>query len=110
DPLFHPDNDYQKYFLNNGASLDRYNLNMQSGNAVAKFYVAMDYQKEGGFFNTADLNTYNTNSGVDRYIVRSNVDINLNSKLNVVLNIFGRIQTSNQPGSGTTNVMNAITY
>ncbi len=110
DPLFHPDNDYQKYFLNNGASLDRYNLNMQSGNDVAKFYVALDYQKEGGFFNTADLNTYNTNSGVDRYIVRSNVDINLNRKLNVVLNIFGRIQTSNQPGSGTTNVMNAITY
>src|SRR5690606_8645854 len=31
-------------------------------------------------------------------------------KLNVVLNIFGRIQTSNQPGGGTTNVMNAITY
>lgn len=110
DPLFHPDNDYQKFFLNSGAKLDRYNLNMQSGNDVAKFYVAMDYQTEGGFFNTADINTYSTNSGVDRYIVRSNVDINLNRKLNVVLNIFGRIQNSNQPGSGTTNVINAITY
>ncbi len=110
DPLFHPDNDFQKFFLNTGARLDRYNLNMQSGNDIAKFYVAMDYQTEGGFFNTADLNTYNTNSGVDRYIVRSNVDINLNRKLNVVLNIFGRIQTANQPGSGTTNVINAITY
>lgn len=110
DPLFHPNNDFNKMFLNKASTLDRYNLNIASGNDIAKFYVALDYQNEGGFFNTANLNTYSTNSGVDRYIVRSNVDVNLNKNLNLALNIFGRIQNSNQPGSGTTNVINAITY
>lgn len=110
DPLFHPDNDYRKLFLNKHASLDRFNINMQSGNETARFYVAMDYQKEGGFFNTADINTYDTNAGVSRYIVRSNVSIDLNKTLNVGLNIFGRIQDANQPGGGTSNIFSAIAY
>lgn len=110
DPLFHPDNDYKKYFLNKNTTLDRYNVNIQSGNEVAAFYVALDYQKEGGFFNTADLNSYNTNAGTDRYIVRSNVKVNLNKTLSVGLNIFGRIQNANQPGTTTSNAFNAIVF
>ncbi len=112
DPLFHPNNDYRKLFLNDNATLDRYNVNINSGNDIARFYVALDYQNEGGFFNTADLNSYSTNSGVDRYIVRSNVSIDLTKTLNIGLNIFGRIQNSNQPGgsTGTSNVFQAIAY
>ena len=104
DPLFHPDNDYRKLFLNKNTTLDRYNINIQSGNEIAKFYVALDYQNEGGFFNTADINSYSTNTGVDRYIIRSNVSINLNKTLNVGLNIFGRIQNANQPGGASSNL------
>lgn len=110
DPLFHPDNDYRKYFLNKHAALDRYNVNIQSGNEIAAFYVALDYQKEGGFFNTADINSYSTNTGTDRYIVRSNVKVNLNKTLSVGLNIFGRIQNANQPGATTSSVFNALTF
>lgn len=110
DPLFHPNNDYSKLFLNKNAALDRFNININSGNETARFYVAMDYQREGGFFNTADINTYNTNSGVDRYIVRSNVSIDLNKNLNIGLNIFGRIQDANQPGGTTSSIFSAITY
>ncbi len=108
DAMFHPNNDLRKLFLNKNAALDRYNVNIQSGNDIARFYVALDYQKEGGFFNTADLNVYDTNSSVDRYIVRSNVSIDLTKTLNVGLNIFGRIQNALQPGSGTTDIYNAI--
>jgi TonB-linked SusC/RagA family outer membrane protein len=111
DPLFHPDNDYRKLFLNKNAALDRYNINIQSGNETARFYVALDYQNEGGFFNTADLNSYSTNSEIDRYIVRSNVSVDLTKTLNVGLNIFGRIQNSNRPGGGTTSsIFQAIAY
>jgi TonB-linked SusC/RagA family outer membrane protein len=116
DPLFHPNNDYRKLFFKKNATLDRFNLNVQSGNDVARFYVALDYQTEGGFFNTADLNVYDTNTGVDRYIVRSNVSVDLTKTLNVSLNIFGRIQNANEPGgdvsvtgsSPTTVLYNAI--
>lgn len=110
DPLFHPNNDFKKLFLNKNATLDRYNININSGNEIARFYVALDYQTEGGFLNTADVNPYSTNSGVDRYIVRSNVSIDLTKTLNVGLNIFGRIQNANQPGTSTANVYQAIAY
>jgi TonB-linked SusC/RagA family outer membrane protein len=110
DPLFHPNNDYRKLFLNKNTSLDRFNVNIQSGNETARFYVALDYQNEGGFFNTADINTYSTNSGVSRYIVRSNVSIDLNKNLNIGLNIFGRIQDANEPGGGTSGIFSGIAY
>jgi hypothetical protein len=88
DPIGHPDNNYRDLFLNKHASIDRYNVNIQSGNEVARFYVALDYQNEGGFLKTNDLNTYNTNTSVDRYIIRSNTSIDLNKTLNVALNIY----------------------
>jgi TonB-linked SusC/RagA family outer membrane protein len=98
DPLGHPDINWQHQFLRKNAVLNRYNLNIQSGSKTARFYVALDYQNEGGFFKTSGINTYNTNANVDRYIVRSNVSLDLNKSLNVGLNIFGRIQNGNQPG------------
>lgn len=110
DPLFHPDNNYSEYFLNTNAVLDRYNINIQSGTKTARFYTALDYQNEGGFFNTANINSYSTDAGVNRYIVRSNVSVDLNPTLNVSLNIFGRIQNSNQPGGTASSIYNAITF
>jgi TonB-linked SusC/RagA family outer membrane protein len=109
DPIGHPNTDYRKLFLKNNASLDRYNLNISSGNETARFFVALDYQKEGGFLNTANVNSYSTNSGVDRYIVRSNISVDLTKTLNVGLNIFGRIQDSNGPGGSTSSAYSAIT-
>ena len=109
DPIGHPDNDFRSLFLKKNTSLDRYNINISSGNQTARFFVALDYQTEGGLLNTADINTYNTNSGVDRYIVRSNVSIDLTKTLNIGLNIFGRIQNSNGPGTSTNTAYQAIT-
>lgn len=108
DPIGHPNNNYQDLFLNKTAPITRYNVNIQNGNDVARFYVALDYQNEGGFFKTSGVNAYNTNADVDRYIVRSNVSVDLNKTLNVALNIFGRIQNSNQPGGTTTSVFTAL--
>ncbi|MEO5648209.1 MAG: SusC/RagA family TonB-linked outer membrane protein [Chitinophagaceae bacterium] len=108
DPVGHPNNNYRDLFLKKNANIDRYNVNIQSGNEIAKFYVALDYQKEGGFFNTNNANPYSTNTSVDRYIVRSNTSIDLNSTLNVALNIFGRIQNANEPGGTTSSIFSAI--
>lgn len=108
DPYGHPDINWQDAFLNEYAAISRYNLNIQSGTNNARFWVALDYQNEGGFYKTADINTYSTNSSVDRYIIRSNVSVDLNKTLNVGMNIFGRIQNANQPGNGNSSVFNAI--
>jgi TonB-linked SusC/RagA family outer membrane protein len=109
DPFGHPNNDYRDLFLNRNAYLDRYNVNIQNGNHVARFYVALDYQNEGGFLRTSDVNTYSTNNNVDRYIVRSNISVDLNKTLNVGLNVFGRIQNSTSPGRPATSTVSSTT-
>ncbi|WP_345947613.1 SusC/RagA family TonB-linked outer membrane protein [Mucilaginibacter sp. PAMB04274] len=102
DPIGHPDNNYKDLFLNKNAYLDRYNINIQNGNNIARFYVALDYQNEDGFLRTSDVNSYSTNNNTNRYIVRSNIGIDLSKTLNVSLNVFGRIQNATQPGTAST--------
>lgn len=108
DPLGHPDNKWQDLFLNKYAALSRYNVNVQNGNDIARFYVSLDYLSDEGFFKTTGKNTYNTNSTLDRYIIRSNVSVDLNKTLNVGLNIFGRLQNANQPGGGNATIFTAL--
>jgi len=108
DPYGHPDNNWQNLFLNKSAPISRYNVNMQSGNETARFYVALDYQNEGGFLKTSDINTYNTNNNVDRYIIRSNVSVDLNKTLRVDLNIFGRIQSALEAGGKSSTIFTAL--
>lgn len=108
DPLNHPNNDYKSMFFKDNAALDRYNVNIKGGNETARFYVALDYQKEGGFLKTAGVNTYSTDPSVDRYIVRSNISVDLTKTLNIGLNIFGRIQDANAPGNSNNTAYSAI--
>ena len=101
DPVNFPDVDWYKTILNKHGNNSRYNLNMEGGSSTARYFVSLDYMKQNGFFKTADFNKYNTNAQTERYLVRSNINVDLNKNLNVALNLFGRIQNGNQPGVGT---------
>lgn len=110
DPLGHPNNNYQNLFLNKYAYLDRYNINIQNGNNLAKFFVSLDYQNEGNFYNAQDSTKNRFSTNIQRYIIRSNTSVDLNKTLNVGLNIFGRIQNSNEPGGTNSAIYSALIY
>lgn len=101
DPINYPDVDWYETILKKHGNNSRINLNMEGGSTTARYFVSLDYMKQNGFFKTADFNKYNTNAQTDRYLVRSNMNVDLNQNLNVALNLFGRIQNGNQPGVGT---------
>ncbi|WGQ08460.1 TonB-dependent receptor [Pedobacter gandavensis] len=104
DPMGHPNVDWYKEILRNNAPFTRYNLNTSGGGNNARYFLDVDYLDQQGLLKTSDKNSYNTNADFKRYIVRTNIDVDLTKNLTVNLNLFGRIENGNSPGAR--NVIN----
>jgi len=98
DPYRHPDVDWYKTVLRDGAPIQSYNLNVSGGNRVARYAVSGSYLNQQGLFNTSSINPYNTNSGLKRYAINSTVAVDVSEDFAVNLSLFARVQDGNQPG------------
>lgn len=110
--------DQYKYFNTNWfdelyrerAPIYKTNLQLSGGNARARYYVSFSYLRQEGMWNdkwTSYNPGYNTQHVLNRYNLRSNLDIDVNKFLNVSLDLGGRIDNITQP---TTPVFNLVTF
>jgi TonB-linked SusC/RagA family outer membrane protein len=100
DQYAYPDVNWYDAVLKDRAATSRYNFNVQGSGKGFRYFVDLDYLKENGLFKTIDSNAYNTNSQLDRYLLRSNVGVDVTKTTFMQLNLFGRFQRYNQPGGG----------
>jgi TonB-linked SusC/RagA family outer membrane protein len=68
------------------------------------YFVSLDYMNQDGLLKTSPVNTYNTNTGTQRYIFQSNVEAQLTPRLSMHLNLFGRIRDQNEPGNNAAGI------
>ena len=108
DPYNYPDVDWRKQVTNNHAQFNRYSLNATGGNQFARYFVALEHVNQSGFFKTVDSNSYNTNNNFKTFLIRSNVDVNINSKLSAGIYLLGRIINGNEPGGTTTGILSSL--
>ena len=110
--------DQYKYFNTNWfdelyretAPLYKTNMQISGGNARAKYYVSFSYLWQEGMWNdkwTEYNDGYSTQHALNRYNLRSNLDIDVNKYLNVSLDLGGRIDNITQP---TTGVFSLVTF
>jgi TonB-linked SusC/RagA family outer membrane protein len=105
DPYGHPDVDWAATVLKKNSLFNRYSLNFRGGNQTARYFVSLEHVKQGGFLQTSDVNKYNTNNDFKSYVIRSNIEVNLDSKVSMGLSLLGRILNGNQPGYGTNPII-----
>jgi TonB-dependent SusC/RagA subfamily outer membrane receptor len=101
DPYGHPNANWQNILFKNSTPYSRYNMTIGDDNNNYRYFLSLDYLNQQGLFNQSTVNGYSTNSSYNRYNVRGNVEVDLSKYLASSLNIFGRIQNSNDPGVGT---------
>jgi len=100
DPIGHPNVDWYDEILKPSSIFSRYNLNTSGGGNNARYFVSVDYLNQDGLYKTSDENSYNTNVNYKRYLLRSNIDVDITKNLSVNLNLFGAIENGNYPGGG----------
>jgi TonB-linked SusC/RagA family outer membrane protein len=108
DPYRHPDVNWYSTVLKPHSNIKRYNFNVQGSGSRFRYFVDVDNLQETGLLRTIDSNTYNTNAQLDRYLVRSNVGMDITKTTTMQLNLFGRVETNNQPGAGTSSVLGLL--
>ena len=109
DPYGHPDIDWVDRAYKNTTRMDRVTMNVTGGNKVARYFAVGEYLHQGGIFNTnKDENTYNTNNDFSSYMLRTNVDVNLDERTVAGINVLGRVIESSQPGATTNTIRNSI--
>ncbi len=93
--------------LRSSAPQYRTNFTISGGNTRARYFVSFTYLRQEGLYDekwTKWNEGYNTQHVLNRYNLRSNVDIDVNKFLNVSLDLGGRIDNITQPGIDTWNL------
>ena len=87
----------------------RHTLNFRGGGDIAKYFVSGAYFKESGIFKSNPLAQYNNNIGLQRYNLRSNIDLNVTKTTILRVDLSGTYLKTNYPGVGTGTIFSNMT-
>jgi TonB-linked SusC/RagA family outer membrane protein len=108
DPIGHPDVNWYHTILRNSPMLTRLNLDATGGTAIAKYVIDLSYMNDQGIFVTSSANQFNSNVGLQRYLLNSKIDVSASKNFTIRLQVMGRIQDGNQPGVTYSTVLNNL--
>ena len=87
----------------------RYTLNVRGGSARARYFVSGAYYSEKGLYETANTENYDPNISLDRFNLRSNIDIDVSKTTVINVDLSGQYLMTNYPGTGTDAIFEAMT-
>jgi TonB-linked SusC/RagA family outer membrane protein len=89
------------------APTNKTNMQISGGNDRARYYVSFSYLRQEGMWSkewTTWNKGYDTGHTLNRYNLRSNLDIDVTKFLNVSLDLGGRVDDINQPNNSVFNL------
>ncbi len=63
----------------------RYNLNISGGGKIARYYIAGAFTQDTGILKVDNRNNFNNNIDLKKYLIRSNININLTSTTEAII-------------------------
>ena len=101
DPDLYPNTNWIDEMLKKTTANHRYTINARGGSESSRYFVSGAYYGEGGVFKDDPNKRYDTNIGVKRYNLRSNIDLDLSKTTLVSVDLSGQYLLTNYPGTGT---------
>ena len=94
EPYLYPDVNWFDEILNKNAWQNQYNLNISGSSNRVRYFVSGSHIKQGSLLKHSDLfyDNYGKKSGFSRYNFRSNIDIEATSRLQVQVDLAGRLE------------------
>lgn len=96
--------------LRDNTSNQRYTLGVRGGSDRARYFVSGAFFTENGIFKSNDMENYDTNIGVKRYNLRSNIDLDVSKTTILNIDLSGQYLTTNYPGRSTDEILGSITH
>jgi TonB-linked SusC/RagA family outer membrane protein len=96
----YPANDWYNMLMKDQTVNYRANLNVSGGGKIARYYVAATYNQDNGNLKMDKQNNFNNNIDLKRYLLRSNVNINLTKTTEAVVRLSGTFDDYQGPLDG----------
>ncbi|MDR1864797.1 MAG: TonB-dependent receptor, partial [Bacteroidales bacterium] len=78
----------------------RANLNISGGGTVARYYIAGSFSQDNGILNVDNRNNFNSNVNYKKYMIRSNININLTKSTEAIVRLHGSFDDYTGPIDG----------
>ncbi len=106
DPVRYPANDWQDLLFDKNTFNQRYNLNISGGGKVARYYIAASYNIDNGIIKVDGRNNFNNNIKINKYTLRSNINVNLTSTTEAIVRLSGAFDDYKGPLDKGTGLYN----
>lgn len=106
DPDLYPDIDWVDALTKDLSENTRANLSIAGGSDFLRYSLTGSYFRETGNLNRDENLPYDTSTGLQKYNVRANVDMDLTKTTLVRFNVGGYLQNLRKNSSSTTDVFN----
>lgn len=104
DPDLYPDVDWMKAMYKDFASNQRFNVSVNGGTEVVKYFISGSYFTESSIFRESDQYDYKSSIRYDKFNFRANVDINLTPSTVLSVNMANIYEIRFAPGSDTSQI------
>jgi len=108
NPMVYPQTDWQKELLKDYTMNQRINLNMSGGGQIARYYIAGGFTQDNGILKVNSNNDFSNNIDLKRFLIRSNININVTKLTEAVVRVHGTFDDYTGPIHGGTEMYKAI--
>jgi TonB-linked SusC/RagA family outer membrane protein len=86
-PDIYPATDWYKATFNDVTINQRANISVSGGGAIARYYVAANISNDNGNMKIDKRNNFNSNISLQKYTIRSNINVNLTKTSELILRV-----------------------
>jgi TonB-linked SusC/RagA family outer membrane protein len=108
NPYIYPANDWQKMLFKEQSTNKQVNLNISGGGQVARYYIAGSYSTDNGMLNVNGKNNFNNNINLDRYMLRSNINIDITKTTEAVVRLSAAFDEYSGPIDGGSDLFRKV--
>jgi TonB-linked SusC/RagA family outer membrane protein len=96
----YPAVDWMDMITKDVTSNQRANLNISGGGTVARYYIAGSITQDNGILKVDKRNNFNSNVNMKKYLIRSNININITKSTEAIIRIHGSFDDYSGPIAG----------
>lgn len=109
DPYTYANTDWYGTFLNSVAPQQNYQLSIRGGDKNVLYYVYFGALVQDGLYNyTRENKGYSTNSRYTTYNLRSNVDVPVNERLKISIDLSSRMEIKHSSGASASDIFSSL--
>ncbi len=108
NPLVYPATDWYNILFKNYTVNHRANFNVSGGGKIARYYIAGTINQDNGILNVDKQNNFNNNIDLKKYVLRSNVNINITPTTEAIVRLNGTFDDYTGPIDGGASLFNKV--